>query len=435
MRKRTGDWRDLLSGCVLKLSAEKAMLGFIAVLIIAFILLMGTLVDSAVIARGWTPTPEALTDSAQSGDVLVSWVEAARIVPRSTDEAGTLMPRLWALLNLFNGGLAHFIVSGLTYVALFWVLSGYGGTISRLVALDYARDDLPTLDEASQFVRARRMAFFLAPVAPLAIVAACALVNAVVGLVGWIPYFGRICMLVGYPVALVFSLITLFVVVVGILAFGMMMPALAVGGKGALDGWITAFNYVLWSLVKFVLYAVIIIALGIVATAAAVGLVGLLNYIVDQTVGIGFLSSIPWAHYTTPDATPEATRYHAFFQVIMAVMRLIVCALPIVYAFSYYFSANTVLFFLMRKEVDNVDIDEIYVEEPEAPAAQEGVGEPVQQPSEQEEGQPEQEDRIKDEELQEPGEEEEPKQPPSKEQAEEPDQEESEQPEDQGEED
>ena len=315
MNTRRGNWRDLLGVYGLALDAKKLIVAFAAVLLTGLILFLGTCVDDGLMEKEWTPTPAVVL----AGDVGGEWsVWIADQVGQSTPGVPEhhLCSRVASVLNPFHGGISHLILSVAIICLLLGVWSYHGGIISRLAVLEYAHDDLPTLSEAERSVRVRKPAYFMAPLTPVLLVLCLALAGAVIGLVASIPYVGPILLLIpGLPAALVLALLIAFLTIVGLLAFGMMMPAVSADGKGAFETWTTTYSYVLWGFSRFLVYTLLAAAVGIVATAAAAALAQLLVYLVVQMINLGFVGGTPWMI----QAGETAGSYAAFFQVLKGV--------------------------------------------------------------------------------------------------------------------
>ncbi|MHC4593130.1 MAG: hypothetical protein ACYS8L_10625 [Planctomycetota bacterium] len=392
MRKRTGDWRDLLSAYALALDAKKIYVGFVATLVTVVLMFVASALYTWLAGNGLVPKPpEALAALGQMGGEGYLLSHFAR--GTGMHMLGTFLP----LLNPFYGELGHFIVSVLLYVALFWIWSGAGALVSRLAALEYARDDLPTLAEARATVKAKRSAYFFAPVMPLAVIVILTVLNALGGLLVNLPGLGRILLIFpGFPLLLATSVTIAFLVVFGVLSFGMMMPAVAVGGKDAFESWSTAYSYVLWGLRRFVCYTLIAGVIGVISAVVAWGLAEFVIYLIYQTVNIGFFRQTEWLTYQTAVLggryciilAPVGTGFTGVLAAILWYLLLAVRALPVAYVFAYFFTANTIIFFLMRKDQDNVEIDELYeeAEEEEGLAEEEfGAPEPAEPAPEEEE--------------------------------------------------
>lgn len=387
MRKRTGDWRDLLSAYDLALEGNKIYVGFIATVLTVMVMAGAAFLYAQCADWGLVTAASdevcALGELAGPDSVVMSLVGG-----RGLEMLGTFVP----LLNPFHGGVGHFVFSLLLYAVLFWVWSGAGGIISRLAVLEYARDDLPTLSEARRMVRANRGPYVLALLWPLIVIAVCSLLNAVGGLIASIPYLGRILLVFpGYPLLVISTGAIVFVVVVTVVGFVMIVPGISTGGRGGLESWITACSYVMYGLRHFVCYTLLAGVIGVVAAVVAWGLAELLILLMYQTVNIGFVHSTSWLVYQAHGADiallpVETGGFYGLFSIIMVLLLLLVRALPAAYVFSYFFAAGTVIFCLMRKEVDNIEIEEVYEEEEEEEAGaevEEAAEEPAAEAAEQ----------------------------------------------------
>jgi hypothetical protein len=268
--------------------------------------------------------------------------------------------QFFPLLNpLHNGNFFHCLLSLLTWALLFVPWARYGGIISRLTVLEYAKDDLPTLREARESVSGRWKDYWLAPVMPLLFIVVLIAMNALGGVVAGIPVVGRVLAIIpGLPMLLVTSLLITLLAVLGLLSFGMMMPGIGAGGKDGFDAFATAYSYVIWGLRKFILFSVILTVVGWVATAVVAALISLVIHFLNGSVQIGFgLWGGTWLLSGGGGHWGDTA-----FRAILKAMLVPVYALSVAYAFSYYFTGNTIMFFLLRKDQDNIDIDEIYEE-------------------------------------------------------------------------
>ncbi len=413
MRKRTGDWRDLLSAYSLALETNKVFVGFCAALLTALVMFGASLAYAWCGANGLLgPLKEVSAPLAQlgtlGGERPLPWLLLAG---RGLTALRDFLP----LLDPFYGNLCHFALSILTYAALFCVWGYAGGVVSRLAVLEYAKDDLPTLGEARQTAGGRFASYVFALWWPLVIILVCTLMNTLGGVIASIPILGRFLLVFpGYPLLLISTGAIVFVVIVSVLALPMVVPAVSASGRGGLENWIAACSYVIYGLRRFVCYALLAGVVGLIAAVLAWAVVEMLIFFIFRTVSFGFLGS-PWMDYNVVDGARvlvpgTAGGWNGFFSFVMWILLLLLRGIPAGYAFSYFFTAGTVVFFLMRKSVDNVEIEEIYEEEEElqgedlgafpaqeAPAPEEG-GEAGEGPeSEQEEDEPAEEPEAPEE--------------------------------------
>ncbi len=382
MTNRSGDWKDLLSVYHRALKGNKIWVGFLTSLAVLLILIVG------VVVYGWFAEwglmgRHANAELVRLGDVAG---EVVGDPPRGSivfhivrGEGLQTLPVLVQLLNpLWGPSIGHFLVSVLVWLALFWVLSGPGGVISRLSALEYARDDFPTLGEAQQLVRGRRLDYFLSFLWPALVVAVPVLIMLLIGLFCSIPVVGRIALVPLYPVAALLGGVAWLFAIGWVLSFGMMMPAVSVGGKDAFDGWSTSYAYVLWQFGRYACYTLLAGLIGLVSAVAAFWLVEVLIYFVVNGINLGFIGVRPWLEYEFGGAIigPGAGLAGVVGFIIM-LLTLGLRVLPLAYIVSYFFTGETLIFFLLRKHVDNIEIDEIYEETEEEEPILEEVAEPV----------------------------------------------------------
>ncbi len=392
MSERRGDWRDILSAYHLALKGNKVWTGYFALLYGLFVLVLATYFYRIIAGWGWVTAPGAVWVSRLgwmgSDDSFLSLMCAG--------QGMEALRRLLPLLNPFAGNLTHLILSSLTYVALFWAISGTGGIIARLTALEYARDDFPVLADASHMVRSRRKDYFLAFLFPFLFVIGPAICNLAIGLLGSIPGIGRILLVPLYPVAGLLGFISWLFAIGWVLSFGLMMPAISVDGKDSFDGWSTSYAYVLWQFGRYICYMAVAGVMGIVAAVAAYWVIEALIYVIYQSINMGFVRQLTWMRYEVGGPLGSVAwaegRLAWVTSVIITYLTLGLRGIPVAYVISYFFTANTIVFFLLRKHVDNIDIEEVYEEEAEeeiSPAEVPMPGEPEEEAEEPEAEEPE----------------------------------------------
>jgi len=368
MKDRKGDWRDLLASHSLAIDIKKLWLGFLASIVAVVILAIMAFAQSAGPSHGATG---AMAQVWRGENLLYSLVRG-----RGLAAFGAVA----SLFDPFHGGIRHLVLSALLYFVLLAVLTYCGGAITRLTALQYARDDIPTLGEGLRMVRAKRKAYLFAPLTPLFGVLLFGVGNIIVGLVGSIPVVGPWIMVFLIPLCSVpATIIIAFIAVLGALSFGLMLPAVSIGGKDAFEGWSSAYSYLLWGFNRFICYTALAAGIGVLTTLAAYGLTELFIYLLIKTVSIGLIGRSV-VHYVASsgyaaDLLPVTGGSLGLLAAswVTLVIAFFARCLVIGYAVSYFFTANTIICFLLRKHVDRIDVDQVYVEEAEekAPAEEE----------------------------------------------------------------
>ncbi|MFP4176213.1 MAG: hypothetical protein ACLFT2_03220 [Candidatus Brocadiia bacterium] len=353
MRERKEDWRDLLMSHSLAVDTKKLWLGLVATLASVAAITILSAVYTALMGTSVVGAFNLTGDSFLVRLMLGECKEAfAQIAP---------------LLNPFAANVAHFAFSILFYIFILTIWSYCGGAITRLTALQYARDDIPTLSDGLEMVRDKRNAYLFAPLTPLFGLVAFAVCNMLIGVIGSIPYVGPWLMLISLPfVALPAALVATFIIVLGVATFGLMFPAVSIGGKDAFEGWSSAYSYLLWGFNRFVGYTVIAAVLGLLTTLLGGVLAELFNSVLIRTLSIGYLggsvleATSGWFAPLLP--LPEGAVGLRLASWVVAIVGLLARALVVGYAFSFFFTSNTIICFLLRKHVDRIDIDEIYEE-------------------------------------------------------------------------
>lgn len=325
---------------------------------------------------------------------------------------------------LFKSEASGFRNTTFLLLVIFWNLGvwGYfGGAICRLSAVQFARNEKIPLGEALAFVNQRARQFVLAPVFPLIALAILAGLLALFGLVaGWTHLFGDIVVAgVFWPLVVLLGLV-MAVVLVGLFGWPLMYPTIAVEGSDSFDALSRSYSYLYQSPWKYLGYSASAFAYG-AALVFFVGFMGSLTVYLgkwgfSQAPGLVseeaakdrtpayffrhaptsfgwrdlFLHDSPWA-VKVSDVKPSAaaplvnvgaapTRYelkedyvreiswnNAVGGWMVGFWLGIVFILVVGFGYSYFWTAATIIYFLMRSSVDNTDHDEIYLEDDEMP--------------------------------------------------------------------
>jgi hypothetical protein len=314
----------------------------------------------------------------------------------------------------------------LTNVAV-WAFCG--GIITRLAAIQLANKGPITFMQAVRFVAQRYMSYLGAPLVPLGIIAAVVIGLFFYGLVALIPIVGDIFLLgIGLPAVIIGGAI-MTVFLVGLVGYPMMYTTLSVEGdqSDTFDALSRSVNYVyqapwhyIWNWLVAVLYgaAVTLFVLFFASVTVYVGkwAVGLSASLIWSERRPEFLfiyapESFGWKELLTKDSPyevrgrwvpldqngAETTEAKAVRQVFrhepvnpaaFAAARSefyvyntwgagIVCfwltlafLMMLGFSYSFFWSAATMIYFLMRKKVDEAELDEVFEDdEPEVPLA------------------------------------------------------------------
>lgn len=270
--------------------------------------------------------------------------------------------------------LRHHFIYCIIFLAIFLaVISIAGGAICRIAALQFARGEKPGLTEALRFSTQRFTSFFLAPLTPIGIIIVPVLFIFILGLLGNIPWAGELIIGISMPLALIAgALIT--VVLIGMFAgFNLMFPAIAYDGSDCFDAISRSFSYIFarpWRMGFYTTIAAVYGAISYTFVRFFAFILLLVTHLflelsvrvesnsVSKLTAIWprpeFMKLISYKDVVTNNWT-ESVGAFLVYLFLLAVVGLVVS-----FIISFYFSANTIIYSLMRNKVDNTAIDEMY---------------------------------------------------------------------------
>jgi len=273
----------------------------------------------------------------------------------------------WALRH-------HFIYCIIFFVIYLSVISIAGGAICRIAALQFARGEKPGLTEALRFSTQRFTSFFVAPLTPIGIIIVPVVFIFILGLIGNIPWAGELIIGISMPLALIAgALIT--VVLIGMFAgFNLMFPAIAYDGSDCFDSISRSFSYVYAKPWRMGFYTTIAAVYGAISYTFVRFFAFILLFATHLFLELGvwvenskdvskliaiwpklkFTKLISYKDVVTTNWT-ESVGAFLIYLFLLAVLGLVVS-----FIISFYFSANTIIYSLMRYKVDNTALEDMY---------------------------------------------------------------------------
>jgi hypothetical protein len=300
-----------------------------------------------------------------------------------------------------------YLLTVIVWTLAVWAL--FGGAITRMASVQVARNEKISMRESLRFVWARYVSFLAAPLFPLVFVAFMVFLLSIYGVVFMIPWVGDIVVAgVGWPLVLLAGLV-MAVVLIGLVGWPMMYATISAEGSDSFDAISRSYSYVYQSPWSYAWYSLVSIAYGAVVVFF-VGFVGsMIVYLgkwgVAQTPFIekadrepSFLfayapTSFGWRtllldgarvggqpvvehgvineqayrryigvdpEYQNKDEMTFANRVGAF---MVSIWLYLFFLMILGFGYSYFWSASTIIYLLMRRKVDDTDMDEIYLEE------------------------------------------------------------------------
>ncbi len=324
------------------------------------------------------------------------------------------------VFQLFNHN-SNFWVKLYLICLIVWMLitwAFFGGIISRMAIVQIAGKEGGGLREAYRFVRSRYLSYLLSPIVPILLIFAVVIGCVLFGILHLIPVIGDIFVdglfwWVPLGAGFVMSLL-----VVGLVGYPLMYSTLSAEGSDTFDALSRSYNYVYESPWSYIWYGFISILYGAVCIFFVVFWTSMMVYLgkwgISQTpltqstnrspeylfiyspTSFGWrelmLQGSPAAVQPNPNFKkpladdPEHIDYRQYVPVnpetydnymkeyswynyagagMVSFWMTLLFILMLGFGYSYFWTASSMIYLLMRKKVDEVDVDEIYTEDEE----------------------------------------------------------------------
>jgi len=343
-------WTRILRAPALALAPSRLMMGSLCVFLMALVVQLAGILTSG--------------DGVLSSDSskIQSLSDRFNVVFTSIEESASTLDPLGLISSIGMGAdaiassvLQFPLVSLSLGIPLIAILCFAGGAIARSSAIEFAHGRVGSSDDTVGFALSRIRSLVTAIVAPVLFSAVIYLLIALGGLLLSVPVLDVVGSLL-YGLGLVLGLVATVVLMLHVLALPLIIPALSVEGTDSFDAIQRSYAYVIARPLRYVLYGVILLLLGVIATS------------VFTMVGRGAISMSDWAaqflanrattRALTGEGDLEATKStaHAIIQIWRAVFELVIAG----YAISLFFTSSTLLYLVVRRVCDGQDIHEVW---------------------------------------------------------------------------
>ncbi len=238
-----------------------------------------------------------------------------------------------------------------------------GGMIARLAATQACLNETVGMSEAGRFVLPRAVWFVVSPLIPLLVVGVIWLTLAVVGAVLFnLPGLNLVGGLL-YGLMLLGGLVSACLLAFVAVGAGMMPSALAVEGTDAFDAVSRVFTFLIYRPARYLVLLVIMLVYG----ALTYLIVGLVLYLAmwftrsatgvwsEEASAMILLPGLGQPPLRGTLVEPINDTYYSTSWLI-AVWSKLLFGVSIAYAISYFFTAQTWMYLLLRREVDGTDL-------------------------------------------------------------------------------
>jgi len=272
---------------------------------------------------------------------------------------------VWAVRN-------HLVYCIIFFIIKLAVLAVTGGAICRIAALQFARGEKPGIIEALRFASKRFMSFFFAPLLPLCGIILIGFSVWLIGFAGNIPIVGEWIIAIFMPLALLAGALIAWVAIGTLAGFNMMFPAVAYDGCDCFDAFGRAFHYVYSRPWKIAFYSAIATVYGTVCYVFVRFFAFLVLVTTYTALDAGIAGSYAqgnklvkiWAVPAMVDLIRPSTQMVGLSETCAAYViyacLLLVFGLVISFIMSFYFSANTIIYALIRSWTDKTNIEQVY---------------------------------------------------------------------------
>lgn len=255
-------------------------------------------------------------------------------------------------------GLAFLLLACL-WASAVWAL--FGGAITRRAALQLGREENVGLRDALGFARSKWMSYFAAPLLPLLGVALAA---SPVWLLGLIMRLDVGVLLAGivWPLALLAGLLMALLLLAMLFGWPLMWPAISSEGTDSFDALSRAWSYVFHRPLHYLFYAAVTAFLGglgwLFVEKFAEIIIYLPRWAASWGAGAERFAELQAVGQDGPGAM--ARWGGSLIGFWSGCVRLIALG----FAYSYFWTAATAIYLLLRRDDDGMEIDELHVEAP-----------------------------------------------------------------------
>jgi hypothetical protein len=297
------------------------------------------------------------------------------------------------------------------FLVIAWTLvtwGFFGGAITRMAVVQVARhNEKVGMTDAIRFARERFQSFFSAPLFPLVFLAVITFFLVLFGLLEVFTWFVGDIVIAGifWPLVLIGGLV-MAVVLVGLVGWPLMYATISAEGSDSFDALSRSYSYVYQAPWHYLWYSVVALVYGAVLVFF-VGFMGsLLVYLgkwgvsqtphpADREPSYLFMyapTSFGWRDMllygspnvvTRPEVLPSGRTVFAYEldpntaytksiswnnrigAFLVSVWLFLFFLLIVGFGYSYFWTAATIIYLLMRRKVDDTEMDEIHLEEEE----------------------------------------------------------------------
>ncbi|MGH2272002.1 hypothetical protein ACQ9LF_09405 [Anaerohalosphaeraceae bacterium U12dextr] len=339
---------------------------------------MGKCSGQGVFSTLWHFWTDRITDSTLIFYKALFKFESPSPYAQQAGTAGVAY-RIWQNITLCFRSVAwafqyHTVYSILFCTYVFVILCVAGGAICRCAALECANNEKPGVFESLEFVGDKLFSLISAPLIPAMLMGGFALILILFGLaVNFLPWIGELALGLLLPFLLVAGVLLALLLAASLSGTGLMFPAIAYEGTTGLDAIGRSISYVLNKPVWMLFYLVVQTLLGTFFYLVMRGVLFVVLWVTYHSIRLGIYQpehgpskleriwAEPSLFYLLNAPAGPANWSEKIASVMIGVLMLGITALIAAMVISYIFSSMTIIYSLMRRKVDKVPIQKVWI--------------------------------------------------------------------------
>jgi hypothetical protein len=254
-------------------------------------------------------------------------------------------------------GLAYVVLCGVWALA---VWSFFGGMITRTAVLRLTRDEPAAWQSVRTFAQSRWTSYFSSPLFPLFGIAVTVVPIAVLGLLARADV-GALITGVVWPMALIGGLFMAILLVGLVFGWPLMWSTISAEGTDAFDALSRSYAYVYQRPIHYLFYALVASGVGVIGWCIVHGFAALVIHLTKWAATWGG----PAQRIAEVTDRGLESGVGQLASNLIFFWNNVVLALAAAFAVSFFWCGATAIYLLLRRHVDAVELDEVYLDEQE----------------------------------------------------------------------
>ena len=250
------------------------------------------------------------------------------------------------------------------------VWSILGGALTRMCALQFARDESISVRSALRFSTNKFLSFLSAPLLAFAFVGFFWFLSLLGGLFASIPYVGETVIGLLWPVQLGLGFLMSLMLIGVALGWPLMLATIGVEGSDAFDGFSRSYSYIYDRPWYYAWCAIVALVYGSVVIFFVWAMTSLFVYLAGWSISSGmhvFDRDAGALMQTAPelldgaDVWGESDNGLRIGRRIVGFWLKLLTLLLVGFVSSYFWTASTIIYFLLRQSDDATELDQVYL--------------------------------------------------------------------------